>query len=158
MNGVMGVTTAPPLLTTAKQAAEYLVGRNEPLRNLLRQLGLITEDYGISLTGLRDLVINSDINYRAVMAYNRAVANDVHHHLAPPPPPTATQKMFSTMSVSERARLRMLATLAPMSDDANMVGVEWSMDEVGMFCTGDPRLVEDFAAVMVARYTGVQTA
>ena len=155
MNGVLGATTEPPLLTDGKQAAEYLVSRNEPLRNLLRQLGLITEDYGISLNGLRDLVINTDANYRAFVDFNRAKASGVHYHMAPPPTPTATQKIYAVMSASERARLRMLATLAPMTDDAQMVGVEWSTDEIGMFCMADPGLVADYAAVLVSRYTGV---
>lgn len=155
MNGVMGVTTAPPLLTTGKQAADWLVGRNQPLQNLLYQLGLLHPEYGVSLNSLRDLVINSDLNYRTVLAWNRASANGVQHGMTPPGPPTAAQKMFSVMSAGERARLRLLATLAPMSDDANMVGVEWSMDEVGMFCLADPGLVADYAAVLVSRYTGV---
>lgn len=154
MNGVMGVTTAPPLLLTGKEAADWLVGRNQPLQNLLYQLGLLAPDYGVSLNELRDLVINSDVNYRAMVQFNRATAKDMHH-VAPPPVPSASQKLFSMMSAGERARLRLLATLAPMSDDADMVGVEWSMDEVGMFCMGDPGLVADYAAVLVSRYTGV---
>lgn len=154
MNGVLGATTQPPLLTNGFQVAEWLVGRNQTLRDSLTRLGMLTE-YGPTLDKLRDAFIEHDARYRLMLDYNEAKARNAHHGLMVPERPGEAVVLLSHMSASERSRLRFLATLAPMTDDARMLGVEWSWDEVGLFADADPGLVADLAAAMVARFTGV---
>lgn len=154
MNGVLGATTQPPLLTSGFDVAEWLVDRNQALRDSMTRLGMLTE-YGPTLDKLRDAFIEHDSHYRVMLDYNQAKVRNDHDSLPQPERPGAATVQLAHMSASERSRLRFLATLAPMTGDARMLGVEWSWDEVGLFADADPGLVADLATAMVARFTGV---
>lgn len=154
MNGVLGATTQPPLLTTGFQVAEWLVSRNQVLRDSLTRLGFLSE-YGPALDKLRDAFIELDAHYRLMIDYNRAKVRNEHQGLPVPERPSAAAVLLRHMSAGERGRLRFMATLAPMSEDARMLGVEWSWDEVGLFADADPGLVADLATAIVSRFTGV---
>lgn len=161
MNGVLGATTRPPLLTNGFEMANWLVDRNPVLQRLLTVLGCYTE-YGVNLNGLRDAIRANDRHFRELLAYRRANPfpqgeaalaawyNDGPKH------ETEAARLFSLMSAAERGRVRLIGTLSDVAPDDGMeAGVEWSLEEVGMFAGADPGLVADFAAALVARFTGI---
>lgn len=161
MNGVLGATTEPPLLTNGHDMANWLVDRNPVLQRLLTVLGCYTE-YGVNLDGLRDLIRANDRHFQAMLAYGRAnpFPQGARRSRAwddnCPKHETEAARLFSLMSAAERGRVRLIGTLSDFAhDDRLEAGVEWSLEEVDMFAAADPGLVVDFATALVARFTGI---
>lgn len=155
MNTTVGATTEPPLLTSGRDVAIWLVSRNPMLESLLTQLGLMTE-YGVNLRDLKRCVVESDEYFRATVLYHRAeMTEGTHRRDLPPKYPSDQVQMFSQMGPAERGRLRLIASFEGIDTDDMQIGVEWSFDEMDLFAAADPGLVADFATAIVARFTGV---
>lgn len=156
MNDTVGATTMPPLLVDGRGMAMWLVKRHLGLELLVKQLGVYTDDYGINLPGLRDIVFNADLYTRAIVAagilrlYGKHAAD-----IATPEAPGEMVILFGRMSPGERGRLRTLATLCESPPASDSEGVEWSVEHIGSFAAADPGLVADFAQVLVSRFTEI---